>query len=166
MKVWSGWLVFTFDFEDFVLWDFLRCAQLRVTNIQIIVETQSRRGCPGTLAACCKPSSGAGVGWMDTLLIRPDSNSGQKNGDRIKESYQSASLPGRRPAGSRKNASLRSRFASATTNHRGQTWSARSRVRSPRTPKIFRPFFTSESRGNDDINTSCAYSALVASKSL
>ena len=121
---------------------------------------------PGTLAACCKPSSGAGVVWMDTLLIGPDSNSGQKNGDRIKESYQTASLPGRRPAGSRKNASLRSRFASATTNHRGQTWSARSRVRSPRTPKIFLGHSSLRNLAIMTTTSSCAYSALVASKSL
>ena len=51
---------------------------------------------PGTLAACCKPSSGAGVVWKDTLLNGLGSNPGHKNGDRFKESYHSAAMPGRR----------------------------------------------------------------------
>ena len=42
---------------------------------------------PGMLAACCKPSSVAGVVWMDTLLNGPGSKPGHKNGDRFKESY-------------------------------------------------------------------------------
>ena len=42
---------------------------------------------PGMLAACCKPSSVAGVAWMDTLLNGPGSKPGHKNGDRFKESY-------------------------------------------------------------------------------
>ena len=91
---------------------------------------------------------------MDTLLIRPDSNSGQKNGDRIKESYQSASLPGRRPAGSRKNASLRSRFASATTNCNLERKVAGS---IPTDDEVFPAILHFESRDNGE-NVTCLLS--------
>ena len=39
---------------------------------------------PGTLAACCKPSSGAGVVWMEITLERLGSPPAMKNGDRLK----------------------------------------------------------------------------------
>ena len=49
---------------------------------------------PGMLAACCKPSSGASVVWMDTPLNGPGSYHGHKNGNRFKESYHSLTIPG------------------------------------------------------------------------
>ena len=51
---------------------------------------------PGTLAACCKPSSGAGVVSMDTLLNGPGLKPGHRNGTHFKESYRSTAIPGRR----------------------------------------------------------------------
>ena len=41
-------------------------------------------GQPGTLAACCKPSSGAGVVWMDIPLRGWVQTPAMKNGDRLK----------------------------------------------------------------------------------
>ena len=59
-------------------------------------SSQTFLALPGTLASCCKPSSGGGVVLMDTLLNGLGSNPGHKNGDHFKESYLSAAIPGRR----------------------------------------------------------------------
>ena len=103
---------------------------------------------PGTLAACCKPSSGAGVVWMDTLLIGLGLSPGHKNGDRVKESYQSATLPGRWI--SRKRTQDR-RVACY------KMWSAKLRVRAPPPTKFFWPFFFD---CDNVLLCTCAYSVL------
>ena len=50
------------------------------------------------LAACCKPSSGAGVNWMDLAQVLAWRKPGHVNGDRHKvpeQSYHLATTPGR-----------------------------------------------------------------------
>ena len=65
-------------------------------------QRQSTEPSPGTLAACCKPSSGAGAVWMEYTLERPSSNLGHEEwrppqGDPTKEQlYQGADQAGKR----------------------------------------------------------------------
>ena len=84
---------------------------------------------PGTLAACCKPSSGAGVNWMDLAQVLAWRKPGHVNGDRHKvpeRSYHLATTPGRWT--SRNNEARR---LDRKCNLK-PTWIGRSRVRIPR----------------------------------
>ena len=90
-----------------------------ITKIWMQPRLSRHMTLPGTLAACCNPSSGAGAVWMEIPLRGWVRTPATKNGDRLKvilpKSHYTRAL---RPE-SRKNTSLRSRSASATTNHSG-----------------------------------------------
>ena len=60
---------------------------------------KAQRGRPGTLAVCCKPSSGAGFVWMETTLERLGSTPSHEEwrppqGDPTEQLlYQGAEMP-------------------------------------------------------------------------
>ena len=70
---------------------------------------------PGTLAACCKPSSGAGVVWMNMKhragWVTPDHKNGDRSNKAVPCAYVLPLSHYTRALKSRKNASLRSRSA-------------------------------------------------------
>ena len=106
---------------------------------------------PGKLAACCKPSSGAVVVWMDTLLIGPDSNSGQKNVDRIKESFQTASLPGCRPAWKPEESKPEESLCKVQPQiKRGEALECKVAGSIPTDDEVFLAILRFEARDNDD----------------
>ena len=119
---------------------------------------------PGTLAACCKPSSGAGAVWMEIPLRGRVHTSAMKNGDRLKvilpKSHYTRALRTEQPEERKPEESL------CKCNHKSATWSARSRVRSPRTTKFFGHSSLRNLAIMMKIEFSCAYSVLVEPKSL
>ena len=127
-------------------------------------ERESLWDIPGTLAACCKPSSGAGVVWMVIPLRGWVRLPAMKNGDRLKVPLPNSLFT--RVQTSRKTEERKPEESLCKCSHKSNV--AKLGVQGlgfyPQGHRSFSAILCFEACNNDD--NSCAYSALAVSKSL